>query len=108
MSTRMKLDFLQERIRDARSRVRTGLICTVAGFIFIGIGEVINIAGGYLPPSLNVAIILFVLGGFLVLMGVPLLIVSFQRYRNLKRELKDLNDGSQVAQKSPKVLARPN
>ena len=97
MSAHAKLDFLQERIRDARNRVNTGSISTTSGLVFIGIGSIINMAGDYHPPYLNIAIILMVLGGFLVLIGVPLLIVNALRYRDLTRELRQNNTPNSAA-----------
>jgi len=97
MSAHAKLDFLQERIRDARNSVKTGSISSTAGLVFIGIGAIINMAGGYHPPYLNIAIILMMLGGFLVLIGVPLLIVNALRYRDLTRELRQNNTPNSAA-----------
>jgi zinc transporter ZupT len=99
MSDRAKIEFLQEKIRDAKNSVKTGSISAIAGVVFIGIGAIINKVGAYHPPYLNIAIILMVLGGFLALIGVPLLIVNALGYRDLTRELQQKTGGtSTVAQ----------
>jgi len=99
MSDSAKIDFLQERIRDAKSSVKAGSISAIAGLVFIGIGAIIIRVGGYQPPYLNIAIILMVLGGFLALIGVPLLIANALRYRDLTRELQQKTDGNSTITK---------
>jgi hypothetical protein len=91
MSNQEKLGFLQGRIKDAKSGVKTGSISSIAGLVFIGMGLIVNFAGDYRPPLLNIAIILMVFGGFLVLIGAPLFVVSALRYRDLTRELQQVN-----------------